>query len=185
MREVSKIVIHCTFTPPSMDIGVEEVKKWHVEENKWSDIGYHFVIRRDGTVESGRSVERPGAHAKGFNTNSIAIAWVGGMAAEAEKAEDNRTPEQNEAMVHLIKDLQQEFPGAALIGHRDLKGVKKECPCFDVREWFAKECSTEKREKPAPQKKARRKSVRPSTIFKLLLSITWKVWRYHRSSRRR
>ena len=45
------IVIHCASTPASMDIGVKEIKKWHVEDNKWDDIGYHYVIRRDGTLE--------------------------------------------------------------------------------------------------------------------------------------
>lgn len=182
MREINLIVVHCTYSRPSMDIGVEEIRKWHVEGNSWTDIGYHYVIRRDGTIEDGRPIERPGAHVKGHNSNSIGIAWVGGMASEVEKPEDNRTEAQNEALVYLIKKLQQKFPGAALMGHRDFKGVKKECPCFDVREWFAKECSIEKKEVGEPSPSAR--TVRLSTIFKFLLSITWKLWKYHRSTRR-
>jgi len=164
-----------------MDIGVEEIRKWHVEGNGWTDIGYHYVIRRNGKVEVGRPLERPGAHAKGYNSNSIAIAWVGGMASGSEEPEDNRTAAQNETMVNLIKELQQKFPGAALLGHRDLKGVNKDCPCFDVREWFVKECNTEK--KVVEESGRSVKTVRPSTIFKYLLSITWKLWRHHRSSR--
>ena len=183
MREINLIVVHCTYSPPSMDIGAKEIRKWHVEERGWTDIGYHYVITRGGAIENGRPLERPGAHVKGHNSNSIGIAWVGGMADGSEKAEDNRTLEQNKAMVGLIKELQQKFPGAALIGHRDVKGVKKECPCFDVRKWFAKECSIEKKEVGEPSPNA--KTVRPSTIFKFLLSITWKLWRYHRSTRRR
>lgn len=183
MRQIELIVVHCTYSPPRMDIGVEEIRKWHVEGNGWSDIGYHYVIRRDGEVEVGRPLKRPGAHAKGYNSNSIAIAWVGGMASGSDKPEDNRTAAQNEAMVSLIKELQQEFPGAALLGHRDLKGVKKDCPCFDVREWFVKECNTEKKEAEEPSRSA--KTVRPSMIFKYLLSITWKLWKYHRSTRQR
>lgn len=183
MREINLIVVHCTYSPPRLDIGVEEIRKWHVEENSWTDIGYHFVIRRDGTIEDGRPVERPGAHVKGHNSNSIGIAWVGGMSDGSKEPEDNRTEAQNEAMVYLIKKLQQEFPGAALMGHCDFKGVDKQCPCFDVRKWFAKLCSTEKKE--AEDRNQKEKTVRPSTIFKFLLSITWKLWRYHRSTRRR
>lgn len=78
MREINLIVVHCTYSRPSMDIGVEEIRKWHVEGNSWTDIGYHYVIRRDGTIEDGRPIERPGAHVKGHNSNSIGIAWVGG-----------------------------------------------------------------------------------------------------------
>lgn len=191
MREIQFIVIHCTYTPPSADIGVEEIRKWHVEERGWTDIGYHFAVRRDGTVEVGRPIERPGAHVKGHNSNSIGIAWVGGMAQGAKKPEDNRTEEQNEAMVDLIKDLQQKFPGAAVMGHRDFRGVKKQCPCFDVREWYKESCNTEKKDleteaKPADQvKEEPGKTVRLSTIFKFILSITWKLWKYHRSTQRR
>ena len=63
-----------------MDIGVKEIRKWHVDENKWSDIGYHDVIRRNGAIETGRPLEKPGAHAKGHNQNAIGICLVGGKA---------------------------------------------------------------------------------------------------------
>lgn len=176
MRDIKKIIVHCSDTRPSMDIGVEEIRKWHVEENKWSDIGYHFVIRRDGTVESGRSVERPGAHVKGENSDSIGICWVGGMAEDAKVAQDNRTGDQTKALFDLIQELQQEFEGAAVLGHRDIKGVKKQCPCFDVREWYTQSCR---------ERKPKRKTVRLSTIFRSVLPIIWKLWRYHRSTQRR
>ena len=183
MREITKIVIHCTATPPSMDIGVNEVRRWHVEENKWTDVGYHFVVRRNGQVETGRPLERPGAHVKGHNSDSIGIAWVGGLDEKATYAEDNRTPEQDEALFNLIDNLQEKFPGAALMGHRDFKGVKKSCPCFDAREWFAEKCST--RNEALEVQVQKEKTIRPSTIFRFALSIIWKLWRHHRSSRQR
>lgn len=182
MREINNIVIHCTYTPPGMDIGVEEIREWHVKENKWTDIGYHFVIRRDGSVEAGRPLERPGAHVKGHNSDSIGVAWVGGKSPRSKKTQDNRTREQDEAMVILIEDLQQKFPGAAVIGHRDFEGVKKDCPGFDVQQWYSEKCNTRKKAPEVPVQKER--TIRRSTIFRLGLSIIWKLWRYHRSSRR-
>ncbi len=151
MRHIETIVVHCSATPPSMDIGVREIRNWHVKENKWTDVGYHFVIRRDGTVESGRSLERPGAHVKRHNANSIGICYVGGVAQENGKPQDNRTAEQTAALFTLIQDLQQKFPGAAVLGHRDFKGVKKACPCFDVRTWYAEACTTTEK-KALPEK---------------------------------
>lgn len=183
MRDISTIVVHCSATPPSMDIGVEEIRKWHVEGNSWTDIGYHFVIRRDGTIESGRPIERPGAHVKGHNSNSIGVCWVGGVSEANGRAQDNRSDQQTAALFGLIQDLQQKFPGAALMGHRDFKGVKKDCPSFDVRKWFVEQCNTEKKE--VEERSPKERTVRPSTIFKFLLSITWKLWRYHRSTRQR
>lgn len=190
MRKINTIVVHCSATPPSMDIGVEEIRKWHVEENSWTDIGYHFVIRRDGTVESGRSLKRPGAHVKNYNSDSIGICWVGGVSEANGRPQDNRSAEQTAALFDLIQDLQQKFPGTALMGHRDFEGVTKACPCFDVREWFVKQCNTEKKElEEAPAKEERKGALEKmallSTTFKFILSITWKLWRHHRSSRQR
>ena len=67
MREINSIVVHCSATPPSSDIVVNEIREWHVKEKNWSDVGYHFVVKRDGTIEDGRPVKRPGAHVKNHN----------------------------------------------------------------------------------------------------------------------
>lgn len=179
MRKIRKIIVHCTMTKPSMDIGVKEIRNWHINENNWSDVGYHKIIRRSGEIEDGRPIHRPGAHVQGENFDSIGIAWVGGMAEESSKAEDNRTADQTTALFNLLQDLQQQYPGAAILGHRDVKGVKKQCPSFDVRQWYTEACIEKgKKEQSAP-------TVRPSTIFRYLLLITWRLWRHHRSSRRR
>ena len=78
------IVIHCADTYETMDIGAEDIRKWHVEERGWSDIGYHKVIRRDGTVETGRDIDVSGAHAAGFNSVSIGVCLVGGRGEDDE-----------------------------------------------------------------------------------------------------
>ena len=143
------IVIHCAATPPSMDIGVEEIRRWHLKKG-WTDIGYHYVIRRDGTVEVGRNNRVQGAHAKGYNHESVSICLVGGVAEEKPKgakyapAEDNFTPIQYRRLYELIKEMQAMFPDAALLGHRDLPNISKDCPSFDVRRWFSALISTER-----------------------------------------
>lgn len=130
MRKINKIVVHCTATKEGRDHSVEEVRSWH-RQRGWSDIGYHFLIRLDGTVEHGRPIEQAGAHAKNNNKKSIGIVYVGGLSDNL-KPKDTRTDAQKEALISLIRDLKQEHPTAEILGHRDLPGVRKACPCFDA-----------------------------------------------------
>lgn len=136
MRKIDLIVIHCADTYVRMDVGVKEIREWHLARG-FNDIGYHYVIRRDGTVETGRELEKPGAHAQGFNTRSIGICYAGGKGDNGQP-EDNRTPEQKMAMRDLVERLKAQFPGVEVCGHRDLPGVRKACPCFSVGYEFAK-----------------------------------------------
>lgn len=135
MRKIDLIVIHCADTYARMDIGVKEIREWHLKRG-FNDIGYHYVIRRDGTVENGRPLEKAGAHAQGYNTRSIGICYAGGKGDNGQP-EDNRTPEQKAALHKLVADLLEQFPGADVCGHRDLPGVHKACPCFSVVYEFA------------------------------------------------
>ena len=130
MRDIRKIIIHAADTPADMDIGVEEIRRWHVEERGWSDIGYHYVIRRDGTVETGRSEDRAGAHVRGHNQDSIGICLVGGKPAF------NFAYVQMDALMDLVTALQETYPGASVHGHREFD-PGKQCPCFDVQAWFS------------------------------------------------
>jgi len=152
MRKIDAIVVHCSATSPSMDVGVTLIRDWHVNERGWSDIGYHYVIRRDGTIEKGRPERRPGAHAKGFNHNSIGVCWVGGVSQDTKTAEDNRTAEQSASLFSLLQNLQERYEGAAVLGHRDIKGVKKACPSFDVRAWYTQACIDQKESQKASEK---------------------------------
>jgi len=130
MRTVDTIIVHCSATPPDMDIGVRDIRKWHIEGNGWSDIGYHYVIRRDGRIGDGRPVGKVGAHAKGHNKTSIGICLVGGI-NDAGLADANFTIEQYNSLRTLINYLTREFDIGKVIGHRDVS--EKECPCFSVQ----------------------------------------------------
>ena len=136
MRLIDTIVVHCADTPPRMDIGANEIRRWHVVDNGWSDIGYHYVIRRNGDIEDGRPVDIVGAHARGHNQNSIGICLVGGKAEDDRYgiAEANFTHRQYFALDTLINDLLVQHPIHSVVGHRDLD-PGKECPCFNVKEF--------------------------------------------------
>lgn len=133
------IVIHCAATKPSMDIGRNEIDAWH-RHRGFLGIGYHWVIRRNGELEVGRDEEIAGAHARGFNHNSVSIALVGGVTeGDVSVAEDNFTDEQWISLEQLVKGLMHKYPDADVVGHTDLKGVTKNCPSFDVKSWLRKQ----------------------------------------------
>jgi len=143
MREISLIIIHCSATPPTMDIGADEIRKWHTGKG-WSDIGYHYVIRRDGVCEDGRAEKRAGAHVKGFNSNSIGVCMIGGVDAEG-NSESNFTAIQWDVLEPLICILSERYPDARITGHNDPEfNSGKDCPCFNVAEWWANEISERK-----------------------------------------
>jgi len=131
VRQINFVIIHCADTPADMDIGAEEIRRWHTDPkpkgNGWSDIGYHHVIRRDGTVEPGRDERRIGAHAYGRNEDSIGVCMVGG------KPDCNFTAAQWATLATLVPELLDRYPFAQVIGHRDVSG--KTCPNFDVLAW--------------------------------------------------
>lgn len=138
MRLINSLIIHCSATRPSMDIGVAEIKEWHLDRG-WNNIGYHYVIRRNGVIEDGRPVAKVGAHAKGHNANSIGICLVGGVKEEDGKTPDaNFTFEQYRSLESFVSDLERQYPEIHTIcGHRDLPGVWKQCPCFSVKDFFS------------------------------------------------
>ena len=126
------IVIHCSATKPSMDVDAETIRNWHVNERGWRDIGYHKVIKRNGDVEDGRDVRDSGAHAAGYNSKSVGVCMVGGM-AEDNSAEANFTAQQWTALLDLVKQLKSNYPDADVIGHNEIS--EKKCPSFDVQKW--------------------------------------------------
>lgn len=134
-RSTDYLVIHCAATPPSADIGAAEIRQWHKAKG-WSDIGYHFVIRRNGKVELGRPENLVGSHVQGHNRNSLGICLVGGTDAR-QRPENNFTAEQWASLQTLLMRLTGKYPRATILGHRDFPGVHKACPCFDAIKWAA------------------------------------------------
>ena len=133
--KVEYLAVHCSASPPDMDIGVPEITRWH-RARGFITIGYHFVIRRNGVLEKGRPIDEMGAHVEGYNHCSVGICLVGGVNKKGEP-EDNFTPDQMHTLALLLDDLRHhQFPKARIQGHRDFPNVHKACPSFDVREWL-------------------------------------------------
>lgn len=131
----SFIVIHCAATRPSQDVGAADIRKWHKAKG-WADIGYHWVIRRNGKIEKGRAENLVGAHEPTRNRNSVGVCLVGGVSEkDFTKAENNFAPEQWTALEKLVKDVQTRYPKTKVMGHRDCPGVRKACPSFDAIAW--------------------------------------------------
>lgn len=137
-KSTDYIAIHCSATRPSMDIGAADIKKWHKSPPlNWSTIGYHYVIRRNGALETGRAENLIGSHVKDFNAVSIGVCLVGGVAQDDySQAENNFTPEQFATLKALLGLLKVKYPKAKIQGHREFPDVKKACPSFDVAAWL-------------------------------------------------
>ena len=121
--ETKYVVVHCADTPPEMDVDAKEIKRWHVEERGWDDIGYHFVIRRNGLVEVGRDIKLQGAHAKAVNGSSVGVCLVG---------RSDFDKRQFSALRDTVQMLLKLYPDSKIIGHCDVEPKKPNCPGFDV-----------------------------------------------------
>ena len=142
MRSINLIVVHCSATRADHALTTENLESEH-RRRGFHGIGYHYYIRRDGTVVPTRPLEQIGAHAKGHNAHSIGICYEGGLDCRGRPA-DTRTPEQRAALRLLVHQLLEKFPDCRVCGHRDLSPDKngngeiepeewvKQCPCFDA-----------------------------------------------------
>lgn len=133
-QETSQIFVHCSATKATMDVGVREIRQWHKEQG-WLDVGYHFVIRRDGTVEAARDQDAVGSHVKGYNSTSVGVCLVGGIDAKG-NPEANFTPAQMQSLRSLLVELKVQYSGAVLMAHHDV--APKACPSFDLKRWWEK-----------------------------------------------
>ena len=131
---VKYIAVHCAATPPNQDLGVTDIDRMH-RLRGFIKVGYHFVIKRDGTVQKGRELSEVGAHVEGFNSQSVGVCLIGGVDAKL-KPEANFTEAQFKALSELVLQLTAKFPDAAVQGHRDFPQVAKACPSFDVKHWL-------------------------------------------------
>lgn len=133
--DVQFIAVHCSATPGDRDIGRKEIDIMH-RQRGFVGIGYHYVIRLDGTVELGRDLKLRGAHIEDWNHCSVGVCLVGGVDANL-KARPTFNQSQLSALKTLLYQLKVLFPKAEIKGHRDFPNVHKDCPSFDVRKWWA------------------------------------------------
>ena len=128
------IVVHCSATRVTRDYPLWRLERDH-RERGFTGCGYHYYIRKDGTCLTGRPEERMGAHAAGYNAGSIGVCYEGGLDADGQPA-DTRTAAQKAALLSLLRELRRRYPQAEILGHCELPGVQKACPCFLASEEY-------------------------------------------------
>ena len=144
------ITIHCSATKPKNNFSVDRLREMHVNQNGWSDIGYHFYITTNGMINECRSLGLNGAHVKGHNKNNIGVCLEGGLNNDTGNPDDTFNSHQKLALKNLVDRLQSRFsiPDEMVKGHRDwspdlnndgtiqANEYIKQCPCFDVKKWM-------------------------------------------------
>jgi len=133
VRDIKRIILHCSATPPGMDIGADTIREWHLHRG-WSDIGYHYVIRLDGIIETGRPLNVMGAHVRGHNRNSVGICYVGGVDYN-DRPQDTMNGRQRDSFTRLVYALCITLNRSlAIHGHNEFS--PKACPSFEVADKF-------------------------------------------------
>jgi N-acetyl-anhydromuramyl-L-alanine amidase AmpD len=133
---ITHIVLHYSATYADQDLDIRDIDRMH-RARGWESVGYHYVIKRDGMIERGRKESEIGAHVGGQNTGKIGICLIGGLdrATGPNVGVDNRTDAQKQSAASLIRELVERYPGAQVVGHRDLAATL--CPAYDAAAWWA------------------------------------------------
>ncbi len=134
MRQINKIIVHCSATREGENYTVDTIRSWHVDGRGWSDIGYHFYIDLYGEIHKGRDIAKIGAHTKGQNRNSIGICYCGGVEADGKTPKDTRLDCQKEALTAVLRTLKAMYPEAVIHSHNDF--ARKACPSFDATDEY-------------------------------------------------
>ena len=144
MGKIKRIVVHCTEEPANAKRNKEYYRNFFFEVKGWKHYGYHAIVYQDGTWERLQPWPTPTAEggtidkntlangAKGFNSDSMHIAYVGGIDPDTKKPTDTRTDEQKKTLRAIIAMWKVDYKVNIICGHRDLPNVKKACPCFDA-----------------------------------------------------
>lgn len=141
MRQINEIIVHCAATRPDWMAGrplsdkISEIRRWHTRDRGWRDIGYHWVIDRDGTYSTGRGEGQVGAHVAGRNAGTIGVCLLGGFGSrERDLFEKHFTPAQDHALRVLLSEIQGRHRITRISGHNEYSA--KACPGFQVRPWL-------------------------------------------------
>ncbi len=131
MRDINRVILHCSATEEGREVKVDTIRKWHLN-NGWDDIGYHYCLYADGSIHRGRDLDKSGAHTKGENYNSIGICYIGGL--KDGKPADTMTAKQELAFMELVFSLRTAFGWLTVHGHNEYSN--KACPSFVVAEKY-------------------------------------------------
>lgn len=133
-RTIDEIIVHCSATPEGKDYTVEDIRRSHLARG-FSDIGYHYIIYRDGSIHQGREESKIGAHCTGHNSHSIGICYIGGCTVDGKTPKDTRTIAQKTSLLSLLRELKNKYPKASIHSHKDF--ANKACPSFDATKEYS------------------------------------------------
>lgn len=153
MRNIKRIFVHCTAGPQNQS--VETIKNYWKNVKKWSNPGYHYIIKPNGEIVPLQPEEKASNGVAGYNSTSINVCYIGGVDNQG-RAIDNRTEYQKESLIYILRELKKKYPNAEIMGHRDIwgsdpKNWKKMCPCFDAKTEYANIGHEEEETKPVEQ----------------------------------
>lgn len=147
MAKLKYLVLHCTATPEGREVSSNDIRAWHTNPvskggRGWKQVGYTDLIHLNGEIE--RLVDNnEDANvdpweitngAKGYNSISRHVVYVGGVVADGKTTKDTRTKAQRAAMESYVKEFHRKHPNVRIIGHREVDA--KDCPSFDVQVWL-------------------------------------------------
>ncbi len=147
MAKLKYLVLHCTATPEGREVSSNDIRAWHTNPvskggRGWKQVGYTDLIHLNGEIE--RLVDNnEDANvdpweitngAKGYNSISRHVVYVGGVVADGKTTKDTRTKAQRAAMEAYVKEFHRKHPNVRIIGHREV--AAKDCPSFDVQVWL-------------------------------------------------
>jgi len=138
MAKIENLVWHCSDTPSTFDVTKHHIEQWHIKDNGWSRVGYHLLVRRNGSLDimipfdrsSNITIDELANGAKGFNSNSIHFCWAGGK-----NNDDNRTDAQKATMEAVTEMMVMLFPDIKVLGHNQINSYKY-CPSFNLTAWL-------------------------------------------------
>lgn len=146
-KPLQYLVIHCTATPQGREVSAQAIRDYHTRPvaeggRGWKQVGYTDMIHLDGRIE--RLVDNNEDAwvdeweitngAKGINSVSRHVVYVGGLASDAKTPKDTRTAAQRKALEAYVKAFHSKHPKVKIIGHNQV--AAKACPCFDVPKWL-------------------------------------------------
>jgi N-acetylmuramoyl-L-alanine amidase len=131
MRRIDFIILHCTATPQSTKI--DSIKNYWKNVLGWKNVGYHYIIEANGNIVKLAEESQVTNGVQGYNSNAIHVSYIGGV-DKNNKPLDNRTPEQINSMVALLKGFRIKYPDVKFRGHNNFTN-KKACPSFDAVKW--------------------------------------------------
>ena len=143
-REITEVVVHATDTSEDMEVNYDVLYAWDVTGRGFSDVGYHLIILRDGSLQVCRPISTIGSHTlRGHNPNSIGIAFAGGLVGNRKsrrviRSHKSYTVEQFNTFDTFMKAFYTVIPGGQAWGHNNIDQDRRSDPHFDVPQYVRK-----------------------------------------------